>query len=73
VEGLIETCGFGDNLKPSTTTSDVVTLLEREGCVPYAHTNIPQGLIGIESTNPLYGTSYNPHNTKFISGGSSGG
>jgi amidase len=48
-------------------------LLEKSGCVAYAHTNVPQGLLGIESGNNVYGTSLNPFNNKFISGGSSGG
>ena len=39
----------------------------------YAHTNIPQGLLGIESSNRVYGNSKNPFNPKFIAGGSSGG
>jgi amidase len=73
VEGLIETCGFADNLKPSTVSSEVVEILEKEGCIAFAHTNIPQGLLGIQSSNPVYGTALNPHNPKFISGGSSGG
>ena len=73
VEGMIETCGFADNLKPSAFSSDVVELLEREGCVAFAHTNVPQGLLGIHSSNPVFGTALNPHNSNFISGGSSGG
>lgn len=73
VEGMIETCGFADNLTPSATTSDVVKLLERENCVAFAHSNVPQGLLGIESTNSVFGTALNPHNKSFISGGSSGG
>lgn len=73
VAGMIETCGFTDNLRPSETTSDVVQLLEKENCVAFAHTNVPQGLLGIQSSNTLFGTVLNPHNKAFISGGSSGG
>lgn len=51
----------------------MVQLLEKEGCVAYAHSNVPQGLLGIESSNFVYGTSLNPHNPRFLSGGSSGG
>ena len=45
----------------------------KEGCVPFAHTNIPQGLLNIYSNNNVYGMSTNPYNPVFISGGSSGG
>ena len=34
---------------------------------------MPQGLLGIESSNPVYGPTKNPFNPKFIAGGSSGG
>lgn len=40
---------------------------------PYLHTNIPQGLWGIESNNHVYGMSWNPYKPGFVSGGSSGG
>ena len=48
-------------------------LLESQGCIAYAHTNVPQGLLGIESSNPVYGQTKNPFNPKFSAGGSSGG
>lgn len=51
----------------------MVQLLENEGCIAFAHTNVPQGLLGVQSSNSVFGTTLNPHNPKFISGGSSGG
>jgi Asp-tRNA(Asn)/Glu-tRNA(Gln) amidotransferase A subunit family amidase len=51
----------------------VVDLLIREGCVPFAHSNVPQGLFNILSSNYVWGISQNPYKKGFISGGSSGG
>jgi fatty acid amide hydrolase len=48
-------------------------LLIKEGCVPFAHTNVPQGLFNIHSYNFVWGASVNPYKKGFISGGSSGG
>ena len=73
VDGMIETCGFADNITPSKVSSDIVQLLEREGCIAFAHSNVPQGLLGIKSENPVYGRTLNPHNPQFLAGGSAGG
>ena len=47
--------------------------MSTNNCVPFAHSNIPQGLLNIEVDNNVYGKSYNPYKKGFISGGSSGG
>lgn len=73
VDGMVTTCSFADNIQPVSENSDVVHFLEKEGCIAFAHSNVPQGLLGIESGSSLYGLSKNPHNPEFISGGSSGG
>lgn len=48
-------------------------LLEKEGCIGYAQTSCPQGMLGIQSGGNVYGVSKNPYKKQFISGGSSGG
>lgn len=48
-------------------------ILSKHNCVPYAHTNVPQGLLNIETCNHVWGRSLNPYKRDFISGGSSGG
>ena len=73
VDGLIETCGFSDNITASYENSEVVSLLIKEGCTPFAHTNVPLGLFNIETGNHVWGKSTNPYKRFFTVGGSSGG
>lgn len=73
VDGLVTTCGYSKNISPSYESSEVVQLLIKEGCVPFAHTNVPQGLLNIKTGNKLWGVTTNPYNHAFTSGGSSGG
>lgn len=70
---MVSTCGYSYNIAPESENAEVVDLLIREGCTPFAHTNVPQGLLNIESGNHVWGISANPYNRNFISGGSSGG
>lgn len=70
---MVSTCGYSYNIAPEYENSEVVDLLINQGCVPFAHTNVPQGLLNIESGNSVWGISVNPYNNNFISGGSSGG
>ena len=73
VNDMVSTCGYSKSITPAYENAEVVDLLINEGCVPYAHTNVPQGLFNIESGNNVWGTSLNPYNKAFVSGGSSGG
>ena len=41
--------------------------------IAYMQSNVPQGLWGIESNNRVFGVSTNPYDSRFVSGGSSGG
>lgn len=47
--------------------------LRRAGAIVLAVTNMPEFSFGIECNNLLTGTTCNPYNTNFTSGGSSGG
>ncbi|KAI6181188.1 Fatty-acid amide hydrolase 1 [Aphelenchoides besseyi] len=57
--------------KPSDCT--IVTALFSLGAVPFVLTNIPQALLSFVCSNPVYGTTKNPHAHDRIPGGSSGG
>lgn len=58
---------------PSTKDCTFVTLLRQLGAVPFCYTNVPQTLISYACSNPVYGTTTNPHNIERTPGGSSGG
>ncbi|XP_050460359.1 fatty-acid amide hydrolase 2-like isoform X2 [Cataglyphis hispanica] len=51
----------------------VIELLRNAGAIPVCVTNIPEQCGGFESANLLYGRTYNPYDTRYTSGGSSGG
>ncbi|XP_039983659.1 fatty-acid amide hydrolase 1 [Xiphias gladius] len=68
------TCGVVVNLdQPAHKDSVIVEVLKRQGAIPFVKTNIPQGLLSYECSNPIYGLTVNPHNLQKTSGGSSGG
>ncbi|KAG7230843.1 hypothetical protein INR49_019657 [Caranx melampygus] len=67
-------CGVVINLdQPAQKDSVLVEVLKRQGAIPFVHTNIPQGLLNYDCSNPIYGQTLNPHNLQKTSGGSSGG
>ncbi|XP_070687938.1 fatty-acid amide hydrolase 1 [Pempheris klunzingeri] len=67
-------CGVVINLdKPAQKDSVVVEVLKRQGAIPFVKTNLPQGLLNYDCSNPIYGQTLNPHNHQKTSGGSSGG
>ncbi|MBD3730188.1 MAG: amidase, partial [Sphingomonadales bacterium] len=51
----------------------IVTRLKRAGAVILGKTNIPPHLADLQSDNPVYGRTSNPHDLSRVSGGSSGG
>ncbi len=55
------------------STDIYVKALQKEGAIVLGKTNISQLLLVIESQNPVYGTTNNPHSKKHTAGGSSGG
>jgi len=74
VKGFDSTRGYANSLfDASSEDAAVVASLRRLGAVPFVHTNIPQGLFWFGCSNPIYGTTKNPHDPNRTSGGSSGG
>ncbi|KAM6962519.1 fatty-acid amide hydrolase 1 [Aplochiton taeniatus] len=68
------TCGVLCKLDhPAPADSVVVQVLKRQGAIPFVKTNVPQGLLNYDCSNPIYGQTLNPRNPKKTSGGSSGG
>ncbi|XP_051802956.1 vitamin D3 hydroxylase-associated protein-like isoform X3 [Acanthochromis polyacanthus] len=59
--------------KPVQEDSVLVQVLKKQGAIPFVKTNIPQGLLSYDCSNPIYGQTVNPHNLQKTSGGSSGG
>ncbi|KAG5275792.1 hypothetical protein AALO_G00124600 [Alosa alosa] len=73
-KGHDSTCGvLGKVDDPAEDDCVVVTVLKRQGAIPFVKTNIPQGLLNYDCSNPLYGQSLNPRNLQKTPGGSSGG
>ena len=74
VAGLPTTFGhleFKDNI--ATRDSTVVQRLKAAGAVIVGKTNVPPDLADLQSDNPLYGRTNNPHDHSKVAGGSSGG
>lgn len=57
----------------SIPQSNLVTLLLDQGAVPYVKTNVPQGMMGGDSENNIFGRVLNPSNLSWTAGGSTGG
>ncbi|XP_018400500.1 PREDICTED: fatty-acid amide hydrolase 2-like isoform X1 [Cyphomyrmex costatus] len=51
----------------------VVEMLRNAGAIPLCVTNTPEMSSGYDSANLLYGRTYNPYDTRYSAGGSSGG
>lgn len=47
--------------------------MREAGGIPFVKTNVSQNLANYECSNPLWGVTKNPYNTKYIPGGSTGG
>jgi amidase len=74
VAGLPTTWGhvqFKDNI--ARRDSVVVQRLKAAGAVILGKTNVPPDLADLQSDNPLYGRTNNPHDHARVAGGSSGG
>lgn len=74
VAGLPTTFGhlqFKDNLVQRDAR--VVERLKQAGAIILGKTNVPPDLADLQSNNPVYGRTNNPHDLTRVAGGSSGG
>ena len=74
VAGLPTTFGhtrFKDNI--AKRDSVVVQRLKAAGAIILGKTNVPPDLADLQTDNPLYGRTNNPHDHDRVAGGSSGG
>lgn len=74
VAGLPTTFGherFKDNI--AVRDSVAVQRLKAAGAIILGKTNVPPDLADLQSDNPLYGRTNNPHDHARVAGGSSGG
>ena len=74
VAGLPTTFGherFKDNIAGRDAV--VVQRLKAAGAIVLGKTNVPPDLADLQSDNPLYGRTNNPHDHDRVAGGSSGG
>ncbi|KAF5897060.1 vitamin D3 hydroxylase-associated protein-like, partial [Clarias magur] len=73
-EGYDSTCGVLAKLDdPVVKDSVVVSVLKKQGAIPFIKTNVPQSLLSYECSNPIYGKTLNPCKLSKTPGGSSGG
>ncbi|KAG9242034.1 amidase signature domain-containing protein [Calycina marina] len=72
--GTPATSGFvawADDVSPADSL--IVRVLRDAGAVFHVKTTNPQGLMALETSSKLYGTTMNPYNRNLTPGGSSGG
>ncbi|XP_043859015.1 fatty-acid amide hydrolase 1 [Dromiciops gliroides] len=73
-KGHDSTCGMAYYLqKPAEEDAVIVKVLKSQGAVPFVKTNIPQTMLSIDCSNPIFGETLHPQNPKKTTGGSSGG
>lgn len=76
VKGFDSSLGFSHEcFKPATEDATLVKILREAGAVVFIKSNTPQTMMTFESTNPIWGTTLNPHDPKKerTAGGSSSG
>lgn len=74
VKGYDTTLGYvGRTFQQASETAALVTILEEQGAIIIAKTNLPQSIMWCETENPLWGLTVNPMNPSLTPGGSTGG
>ena len=74
VAGLATSWGFAEHADHIAQTDAIaVQRMKSAGAVILGKTNVPVGLADLQSNNPNYGRTRNPHDHNRVSGGSSGG
>jgi amidase len=74
IAGLKTTWGF-DHARDFVASEDAPTVrkLKEAGAIILGKTNVPVALADLQSVNPIYGRTNNPHDLARVPGGSSGG
>lgn len=74
VQGLDSSIGFSRYINQAANrNADLVQHLINEGAIIFVKTNVPQTMLAFECSNPIFGTTQNPHKRGYTCGGSSGG
>ncbi|XP_019645806.1 PREDICTED: fatty-acid amide hydrolase 1-like [Branchiostoma belcheri] len=74
IKGMATTMGVTKHLDtPADEDAVIVQVLKKQGAVPFVKTNIPQTLLSISCSNPVFGNTLNPVDPTRSPGGSSGG
>lgn len=74
IKGMRSTLGLMKNHNHiDDEDSYIISILRKEGAIPLCKSNVPQGLLALESNCELYGNAVNPWNKLKTCGGSSGG
>jgi amidase len=74
VSGLATTWGMeAHRNNVADEDAEVVRRLRAAGAIVFGKTNIPTGVADQQTSNPLFGTTNNPWDTRLTCGGSSGG
>jgi fatty acid amide hydrolase len=74
IKGIPNTIGFVSmHSNKRDYHSLIVKILMQHGAIPFVCSNIPEGMLSIDSSNYLWGNAENPWNRSKVVGGSSGG
>jgi fatty acid amide hydrolase len=74
VKGMLTTCGYSSYVNNiNNKDSLIISILRKEGAIPFLKSNIPQGFMSLETSNNLWGQAKNPWNEIKTPGGSNGG
>ncbi|XP_019645535.1 PREDICTED: fatty-acid amide hydrolase 1-like [Branchiostoma belcheri] len=74
IKGMATTMGVTKHLDtPADEDAVIVQVLKKQGAVPFVKTNIPQTLLSMACSNPVFGETVNPVDPTRSPGGSSGG
>ena len=74
IVGLPSTHGYAEHADfMPTQDAAAVQRMKAAGAIILGKTNVPTGLVDIQSVNPVYGRTLNPHDPARVPGGSSGG
>ncbi len=74
IKGMRSTLGLMKNHNHiDSEDSYIINILRKEGAIPLCKSNVPQGLLALESHCELFGNAINPWKKNKTCGGSSGG